>query len=266
MTLSRRVSLDGVELDSLDERILISLVDDQPPEESRNAANVYAGDGIGSRQTARHISSKKVIVKFRLRINKRDYESRAKLLERINAWAKSGGEMRSSTRPDRKIRVRCTQRAAFGDPREWTKEYQLTFEANEKPYWEHELPNTAVSANTTNVTLDLQADGELDTVLNAEALNASGAEISTVTLTSGGRKIKLTSLGLAAQEALVIDHTDMNVLRIRIRNAAGNYRSVLGKRTEDSADEILLSPGNNSVKCEASRACRFSLSCTGRFC
>ena len=265
MILSRRVSVGGVQLDSLDSRILILKVDDPVPDESRNAANLYAGDGIGSRITSRHIASKKFSVTFSLKINKRDYSARSKLIEKINKWAQAGGTLTSSTRPGRKMTVVCTGKAAVGDPREWTKEYTISFEANEKPYWENTETNSASRSTIANATLNLEASGELDTLLNATIQNASGASISQVKLTKGNYKIQLNDLGFAGGETLVIDHSSDNILRIRIRNTGGSYRSVMSKRTEDSTDEILLSPGNNAVAFSASRACNVTLSCVGRF-
>ena len=98
--------------------------------------------------------------------------------------------------------------------------------------------------------------------------NMSGALINKAEITIGGSKMNFEALELAANESLVIDHTvtkGKNVIRIRIRNAAGNYRSVLGKRTEGSADEFMMAPGDNAFSFSAQRACRLTVSCRGRF-
>ena len=80
--------------------------------------------------------------------------------------------------------------------------------------------------------------------------------------------MRFESLALAANESLEIDHEitlGKNLIRIRIRNAAGAFRSALAKRTAGSADEFEIPPGDCAWSFSAQRACQLDLSVRGRF-
>ena len=67
MILSRRVSLDDVHLDSLDNRIIISGFEEDPADETFRSVSVYP---FGSRITDHHLDKMKITVKFQLRVRK----------------------------------------------------------------------------------------------------------------------------------------------------------------------------------------------------
>lgn len=270
MRLSRRVAFNGVHLDSIDDRIVISGIEEDPPEMGRGTQNLFSGSGIGSRVTTENLSAKKVTVKFQLAVRKGRFDDRAKILEKITAWLHPMGgayALRTTTRPDRVMRARCTQLPKIEDPRSLTREYTIAFTANERPYWTNTTPVTAQNRTANSGgTLSLDVDGSLDSVLTFEMANASGAVINTASVQVGtnGPKMSFASLGLAANETLVLSYaTNTNVQQIRIRNAAGTYRSVLDKRS--GADDLTVSPGSVSVTYSAQRAVRITVSCSGRY-
>ena len=79
MILKHRVSLGGVQLDSLDERILIQGIDEMSPKETISAVSLMGGQG--QRTTGRHRDSVEVRVRFTLMIRKRDMAEREALLD-----------------------------------------------------------------------------------------------------------------------------------------------------------------------------------------
>ena len=261
MILSRRVSMDGIQLDSLDYRIIISGFEEDVPGETRNALDIYGR--IGSRQTFEHINSKKVTVKFLLNVRKGNFAERNEILEKITKWARYGAVLKSSTRPDRQIRVRCTALPKPSDPRKWTSEYTMTFEAREKPYWENTSVVKATGQVKANGSVSLDLDGNLQNRVVIEAKNMSGAVINNMTLECGDDSISFTNLGLAADETLKIGYSDEDVQSIRIINVSGTGRSVMDKRT--GSDDLRAEPGSVTVSYSAQRAIQLTATCRGRY-
>ena len=83
MILSRRVSLDGVQLDSLDNNIIISGFEEDPEDETINTLEMSGR--TGSIPVSRHVREKKITVKFHLKNRKTDYGGRNEVLEKITA-------------------------------------------------------------------------------------------------------------------------------------------------------------------------------------
>ena len=266
MQLSRRISLNGVQLDELDDRILISEVYEMPPDRQRTAASVYDGteDSIGSMVTSQHRNSKKIRCKFRLNIKRKGMEDRAKLLDKINGWALGAGVLMIGARPAQKMTVGCQQEAEIGDLRDWTREYTLIFEADEKPYWENIETDIGRSRTAAEGSASVDVGGTLPNVLDIEISNESGKTIDKITITEGGYKFEFKELGMAANEKLIIDHDEKQVIRIRLRSSAGEYRSALISRTVKSDNELRVKPGTVTVNYTADRAVILTAKCRGR--
>lgn len=263
MIFTHRIALGGVWLDELDERIVIGGIRESTPRETLNSVSLLGGQG--SRLTARHRDSLDVTVVFRLDIRKDDMEARELLLEKIRGWAAAGGNMRLNYRPDRILRVICAENAEGGDPWEWTRDYTIVFRAMGIPCWQTESYVSIASGTTTSGTVTVPVPGNMMTVGDVTIRNVSGAEINTVTVQFGSSRMSFSSLGMAAGESLVIDHSEDGLLRIRLRTAGGSYRSAMAKRGAESADDLYINPGNQSAVFTAQRACIMTASCRGRF-
>lgn len=258
MILSRRISLDDVQLDSLDERIIISGFEEDPADESFRTVDRYP---YGSRITNQHIGKKKVTVKFQLKVRKGSFSARNEILEKIAKWARFGHVLKSSTRPNRQIRVKCTQQAKINDPRNWTGEYQLTFEATGKPCWEDTTATTQTLTQDDEGSGTITIGGSMETLAEVTVQNKSGSEINTLSLTINGYTMSFTNLGLANNGYFTIDHqiaNDIEVLRARIGNT-----SKLAKKTGD--DEFILVPGANAISYSAGGEVIVTVSAKGRY-
>ena len=267
MQLSRRIALGGVQLDQIDGRILISEVYELPGDRTATASSIYDGTGndTGSRVNNVHRNSKKVRCKFRINYKRPFMAERAALLDRIMAWERAGGVLTIGARPNQRMQVRCQQEHEVGDLRDWTKEYTIIFEANEKPFWENATPDTAESKTASSGSVNLDVSGNMENVLTLDVANKSGATINKMTISANGYKFEFTELGMTANEHLVIDHTSKQVQRIRIKSASGTYRSAMVRRTDKSDDELRVSPGTVTVSYTADRAVVLTAKCWGRF-
>ena len=74
MQLKHRVALDGIELDSIDDRIMIQKVETADGKESVSTVDLF-GVGSGSRVTSIHRSTLDVTVKFTIRLRKTEDEA-----------------------------------------------------------------------------------------------------------------------------------------------------------------------------------------------
>lgn len=265
MILRHRVALDGVQLDSVDSRIMIQKVETGEGKENFNTVALAVGSG--SRVTGGHRDSLDITVRFTIQLRKTEMAEREQVLERVNAWSYAGGWLTAAQKPGRRIRVYRAQAAAAGDPWDWTKVYSIVFRACGVPYWQEEAPQKVQRTGTASETMVLGVAGSEKTVVDAEFVNTSGSRIDTFKLDTGESAIELTSLGLMAGERLVIDHMDMGTmsyLRLRI-HSGDEVRSVLDKRTPGSSDDLYVSPGSHQIQMTAGGRGRITISASGRF-
>ncbi len=269
MQLKHRVALDDVQLDSVDDRIMISKIETGDGKENIQLASLW-GEVAGSRVTSMHRDSLDITVKFRIRLKKRDMKEREEVIEKVNAWAFAGGWLTTNYKTNRRIRVFRAQAATAGDPWEWTKEYAVVFRACGVPYWQEEEPNSVQKLNVSSASLVMGVNGSEKTVLEADFKNTSGNTCNTFMIGVANTNISMSfsSLGLANGETLVIDHDDNGKrcnLRLRIRSTGGSYRSVMNKRTALSSDDLTISPGTRTVSFAAQTTGQITVRCRGRF-
>ena len=259
MILKRRVSLGGVQLDSLDERILITGIDEGAGKESITAVNNAAG--TGQRVTAMRRDTLDVTVKFALNIKNDDMAARSELLEAVNTWAAPGGFLRLGHRPGRRLQVLLAQAPGAGDMFAWTNEYSLTFRAYSVPYWEDNTAVTVTSGTKSSDSMALIVPGNAQTVADVTVTNKSGKTINSVTLSVGGKQMVFSNLAMGGSATLTIDHPRSAKL-IYMRARVGST-SVLAKRT--GADDFRISPGANTITFSAERAVQVTVNVRGRY-
>ena len=263
MILSRRVALGDVELDELDESIVIRSVDPGVPHESTGTEN--RSGGFGSRLTMQHWDSLDVSVKYAIDLPKQEMVRRREVFDMVNAWANGMGWLTTNQMEGRRVWVGKVVTPGGGDMWNWLSEYTITFRAYGVPYWQQETPVSVEVASARQTSRALKVAGSADTVLDVVFANISGMEIASATIGAGDSWFLLENLHLAANETLVIDHTEDGLLRIRIQSASGAWRSAMGCRTEESSDDLTVSPGDVTVNFAAQRAGRLTVSCCGRF-
>lgn len=261
MILSRRVALNGAELDEIHEAIVIHAVDVQAGKDNISAVSGAAGNG--QRVTARRRDTLDVIVKFAMDIRRDDLQARSEALEAVNAWAAAameGAWLTVSWKPGRRLRVRLAQAPGEGDLWKWTDDFSITLRAYEVPFWEDEDETAdAAASGVTSAQKIVQIFGSAPAAVAAELRNVSGMTLQTATVSVGGNTMRFDELQLQADETLIVDHTDSGLLTIRIRSGSGLIRSAMAKRLPESADDFLAGPGAVRVGFSAQRACQLTV-------
>ena len=260
MITRKRAALDGVWLDEVHEAVVIRSIESGDGKTGISAVSSAAGNG--QRITGYRRDTLDVTVKFGIDIKRGDMEGRTEALEAVNAWAAaaygSGAWLTVNYKPGRRIRVVLAQAPGEGSAWDWTKEYSIVFRAYGVPFWEDEEEKTADIGSGGALSGSFRIEGSAPAGVSVTLENISGAEIKRIgAVTVNGNTMGFTSLGLMAGEALVIDHGASGLLRIRIRSADGvAFRSAMGKRTPESADDFTALPGETGAGLTSERACR----------
>ena len=263
MILKRRVALNGIWLDELDNRIIVSGI--EPGAGKENITSTDAAAGYGSRITGNRRSTLDMVIRFKLLQRSRTEDNlaeRAALLEKVNAWAAPGGILTVNYKPNRRLNVTLVQAPGEGSLWDYTKEFAITFRAYAIPYWEDETENTSTAGGNTQTdsgsfTVDGSAKTQADVILE----NMSGAQVKGCTVSVGGKTMEFSALTLLANEALVIDHVD-GLVRIRVKESDG-YRNVMALR--EGADDFMVEPGTETMSYSAQRACKMTVKWRNRY-
>ena len=269
MQLRHRAALNGVELDEIDSRVIIQGVECGAPKSTQSAISLFRANG--QRFSVNQRDNLDVKVKFGLLIRKTDMAARAALLDQVNNWAAmaqkeyGGAWLTVNYKENRRLHVMLAEPAEEGDLKEWTNVFGITFRAYGIPYWIEQEAEVYTSDVTSARVGTIRVNGSAQTVADIELANMSGAKIDTATVYAGAWGIGFTGLGLMAGETLVIDHSDEGRLQLRIRDGNGVYRSVYGKRSPYSANDLYVMPGFQTVRFQAQRACIMTAKAYGRF-
>lgn len=259
MILKRRVALNGTQLDSLDNRILITGLDEAAGKDQIGAVSL--GGGNGQRITRTRRDTLDVTVKFTMNIKSNDMAGRSTLLDKINAWARAGGTLTVGHRSGKQLKVVLAQAPGGGDQFLWSNEFTLVFRAYGIPFWEDTTATTKTLAQDDSGTDTITMPGSAETVGEATIQNKSGSTLDTLSLTVNGYEMEFADLGLANNGYLVIDHIEAG--GIYVKRARIGQTSVLDKLT--GADEYILKPGANAISYEAGGDVIVQVSAKGRY-
>ena len=248
-----QVLCNGQALRSLNGQILVQNVIDNTPQ-----AELSWGDNpgrAGQRLLGRRRVSRRVDVVYAIR-ELRDPAARASIVDLVNGWAEDG-VLEVSNRPNQRLRVVCTARAAIQKPMDYTEQFTVSFEASPWPYWEDLLP-TMLAMTGSNGSGNLLNPGTAPSYVSA-SVTPSGGTLNTLTLTVGDTSFSLSGLGVASGNELTIGYDERGILRIR----SGNL-GLLGCRSETSSDDLIALPKRwNAVSFTANTSCNARIEVRG---
>lgn len=252
MILTRRVALNGTQLDQIDQSIVIRSIDPGTPKET--VQSVSKMGGFGQRITGRHWETIDVSVTYAIDIPKKRIADRRDVFDAVNAWAQVGGWLTVNYMAGRRLYADSVIVPSSEDLWNWTEEFTIIFRAYAVPFWQSDTQTTSTSSTIT-------VPGTAPTVCDAEIENDSGSTIDALSVQVGRSAMSFSDLGLADGETLVISHAADGTLSIRIRNGSA-YRSAMDKRTGGSADDLYVNPGSNLITVSDGA---HTVSCYGRW-
>ena len=266
MILSRRVILDGKQLDQQDAAIVVRSV--QTGASKTNVQMTPLMSGIGQRITSLGYSELVVTVRFAIDLPKRQLESRRRAYEAACAWALSGRGKWLSLGFDsyRRLYVDRVEIAEPSDFWEWTNDYTITFHAVSVPFWQDSAPTTSMvgmmNPDGTEQTgsYAMTIPGHVRTVLDMSISNDSSSALTYITISTGISTITLNGLSLASGRILTISHADNGLLQIK----AGS-ENVYGKQAAGGSTDLYVDPGDQEISITTNRGFIADISCYGRY-
>ena len=247
MILSKRVALNGVQLDELDDAIVIQRIDPGTP--SRNIGTTSMMGGAGQRITGEHWETLDVVIEYGINVSKREMALRREIFDMVTAWALAGGWLTVNWLPNRRVWV---------DRAEITNNYTITFRAYNVPFWQDATAAEVTHPQIASGQVAIVVGGNVQSVLDIMFENRSGMITNNFRVAVGGNELVLNSIALGGNETLQISHGTDGLLRI----TAGT-RSLLDKRT--GSDDLYVMPGNNVVSIAADRAGSLTVLSYGRY-
>ena len=246
-------ALNGIALESVDPRLYVQDIAEEIRMRVDTAPRVDRGLRLIGAPEREGLT-----VTLRFMVKERDRAARARVISRVNAWAREGW-LTVSTRPEQRLYVVCTQPAGSETYR-WSGDMQLTLTACGEACWQDRYP-TAASVSGSAGEAVLRPLGTRPCPLEARIVNRSGEALNALSLTVNGRRMAFEGLGLAEEETLEIACDEYGLLKAAV-NGAGR----LSCRTADSADALTLTPcRENAVRFAADGTCGVTLYARGRY-
>lgn len=260
MVMRCRASLDGHELDAIDENIYILDISENP---AYSTSSVARPGLYGSHFTTQKRTGMEIKISFQVR--EYDVAKRQYIADRIFEWC-GGKVLKTSTRPGKQINVVCTGFPNITSALKWTDTLSVSLTAYECPYWSDEYETEITEQNKRNFSKSLFIPGNTYTEMNAALKNVSSSStIYNMQFEVGDSKFVFEHLGLAKGETFHISHKD-GYIEMYITSADGaEKRSVYDKRTVDSTDELILRPGENAITASAQWNCDWRISARGKW-
>lgn len=226
-----RAWMDGAALDEIADSIYIT--DIVEPETQVEVISLPLAGSSGSRLQSNHRRSKTVLI--RLMIREYDVTARKDVLNDILTWAQ-GSALKINDRENQVLYVMLDNSPAVSALK-WTETLTLSFSAWQVPYWQMETPIIQIAGNVSEQIFRFATDGNVPAPLDFDIVNlgTQGQTVSEVSVSVNDQySVRFTDLSLQPGETMTYVHDKHGVLIAKI-----GERSVLGKMTADSDDELL---------------------------
>ncbi len=164
---------------------------------------------------------------------------RMAVLQRLMAWGRRGGALRTEDRPGKMLRVGPARLLTEVSTLHWADGLQICFTAAPFPFWQDAAPQR-LQLSGTDESDEVFAPGyAADALVSARI--AANAAVTQMTLSAGSSRIALTGLSLADGQTVSLGWTDdRHIFFIRNETTGAG---LLGRRTADSSDELRLPAG-----------------------
>lgn len=166
--------------------------------------------------------------------------------------------------PDRYFIAEVSDEAALMDDDWASGEAAIAFTCQPFAYAVSEDGVTVQTSANAAKSAALGVQGNAETMLAFRVTCASGT-MNTATVETPTCRFDFAGLGMTAGETLVAWYAQEDILLLEIEGVDGATRSAMAMRTTDSDDDLLLSPGKNTVTVKTEKACSVKLTARGRY-
>ena len=189
-----------------------------------------------------------------------DLNKRNAIRDAIAKWC-GGSVLELSNHPDRQLHVMCRSVPGIGAVRDYNSLLDIELEANEIPYWQDKLANTATGSGTTGSTTLLIAGTAKEIPVECTFTPGSAIAALTVTVSCGGVTKSIALSGMSVSSGSIVFGRD-NKDRLTIKNGS---TSLMRYRSAASADDLIVPAGNATVSWTADVSGSISFSAKGRW-
>lgn len=235
MTSRYRVSLDGVQMDSLNKNILILDVSYSKVNKAVQQFTTANLDGYDIHDIS--YDRQTVTVTFELRVY--DIAQRNEILQSINRWASSEHVLRTNDRKNQNLTVVCEEFAVVGSVRNWLDPLTLVFVSKQNPFWISDTAKT-VTVSGKNAKSTLKMDGNIKSSLVSVDITTVDA-VTSLKLIVGDTNLEFKKLSVAKNKKIIVDYLNNRYLRVR-----ADGKSVLNKMQSSSTDNLMAVCGANT--------------------
>lgn len=255
MTSRFEVWLGSSALSSLHEDIYIRDIQ-YTPASIQDTTQAYGGRD-GQFLTRRYVGSAEV--KVVLEIHSYSTRTRHEVCEQVAAWAMKGGYLKTSDRPERRLKVVCETPPSIESALKWTDPVEIEFIAYGLPYWE-DARSQKITLTGTSASGTMKGTGYASRPFVTAEITVTGSALTEITLSAGNTSITLQGIALAQNGILRLFYDDANILHITANNA-----SLMAYRTASSSDDLRLEFGANTVSVAADVAVQAKFEARGLY-
>lgn len=263
------ISLNGVDLiDAVPSAIIHAL--SVEPAAVKSQYSELAKGGRLRQSFLRQSLSVRLEVQFRTIGNP---VKRAEAVDALNAWAMGGGKLTISNRPGKCLYVECEKPASEGSLYASDAVASVVLTANAVPFWQAETPTTAETSymHQGELLASMNMPGTTDTEMSAEIIVGDGPlynlTVSTPEsyMTFAGETVTNED-GTTEQKPLAEADTAFKIIYENgVLKILSGEISAFRFRSAESADDLILSPGENMVHITADAPVTVKLSACGRW-
>lgn len=234
-----RVWLNGIGLQDIDPAIIVLDVSYQSPQIDTQTAEHARYNG--ARVLRQKFGSTSVNIQFE--VHEYSPSIRQSIVDRVTAWAMSGGVLTTDDRPGRRLTVICTNPPTVSSVERWTGRITVSLSAIDNPFWQDNEPTLLIMSGT-NEEGNLYAPGAAADPFVEVEVKPSGT-LTSATLTAGDTSIILSGLSIPSGKTLSLYYDERQTLHIERLDTGA---SMLNKRTAASDDDLMI-PYNKFSRC-----------------
>lgn len=187
-----------------------------------------------------------------------DLTARTAKAEALAAWA-NGTILELSNHPGRRLNVHLSAEPTLGDVRDYNSPLRIEYTADIIPYWEDKTATTQTIQGITESSGTLTVPGTVKTPVSV-TVKPTSSTLTDFSVTVGGRTVTLTGMSVSSIQTLYLERSDRDDLKIRRVSV-----SYMNKRTPESDDDLMVSPGSVAYSFTANTAVDVTFSFKGRW-